>query len=1590
MAYDASDGTQLWSHDLSEDVASSSSPTVADGVVYVGGTVVHAVDADDGTRVWANGADEGVQTPTDGLASSPVVVRGTVYAGNANGDVFAFDADTGRIEWTFSTGGAVVSSPAVGPNHVYVGSYDGNVYALDRRSGDVEWTFSAGGVYASPALADGTVYVGGLDGGLYALDADTGTEQWRHGTGAPVYSSAAVADGTVYVGTLNNSLLALDTDGTVEWRFQTGSGVISSPAASSDTVYVGSYDDRVYAVNATTGEERWNYTVGRDVTASPAVVDGRLYVGDASGSLYAFSGARDDGSDDGDSGDDQPLNATFTLGSSTVETGESVRLDASESNGSVQTYRWSFGNGNEATGRSPTMAYAYDATGTYTVELTVVGPDGGTDSTTRSVTVSASTGAGPEITAVTPSVAGPKLEGVSFTNTYTAEIESEAPIEEVRFELAGSSVTDTTRGDGWQGSLDVGVLDGDSVLVVTAEDAEGRTDTYTAGVSVVGIPDWLQLLAQQGDVRVDEEEGTIELSRSVPDPPIDASMTVPRAIPLVGGEQSFEAQARFGVVYDAPDSRASVMGEGTLDVTVAQRSAAGTLGARGVVDTREWELRSAELWVEVSIEAWGTTYGVGVAGFSPEFEVEITPRVRLTTYLDGGTRGLRVTRGTIEPGINAQGELGVEIRAAELSGTLEGDLEGSLSVPAPYAPGGTGTVTGSVTVEVGPLENTYRVVSVEQNFGSRAGETMRTIPETAVEGSGWGLPDKYGATPTAGGDGGRLTTASSSSRTQPIATARAGQGDARLTRDGLADRSPAVAYDEATDSYAVVWSRQLDSKPVAAGRDLVISRSTGSASWTAPAQITNDSKTDLDPSVATNPETGTTVVVWTRVDADLTRTTLDGPGEAYNRTEVFYAVHDGSGWSAPRRLTDNAIPDATPQVAYSERADRWQIVWERDGDGDIATVTDASVVYAAGTRSDGTLTFATSGSISTASEPTLAEGPGAAPFSLAFFEPTGPKNGSVVYGTLDQSVSIRSRHATTRLKGFDVAGNSLVWVDGPASESTVHYTPRAGSDVPTPVESGVGLNVRDVALRRSDAGELLTYRGRDAATRRQAVFYAVRHDGAWTDGRPLTRRTNLTYWQASTATGDGEFVAAFVGKDFRANRTQHHDLFAVSHALRPDVSVDATVRRPANDSLAVGDTATVEAAVSNDGDRPVDAPVTVTLATGSGTELARTTVDGLAVGATRNVSLSGTVGESGALVVTATPPADVAQLSTANDRARLQAVAPDLTVASLAATRNGSRATVNATVTNVGGVAASDVPVRLTSGGATLAAETLADVPPNATRRLSVAVPAGAVAARNVTRVAVDPNRTITERAETNNVRTARLLRPDLRASASATRFYRRPGGGVAVETLVVNTGPSPTTATVAIRNRSGSGTLGRTRVTVPGGSTPDSSAYVRVTVPIPDVEPGRALYVTANGRYDADPSDDVAAVTVDAVRPRTDTVTVAADGSAAYTSIGAALANVTTGGTVVVRPGTYAETLTVDRNVTLVAPAGATLDGATVEGSTGIAVPPGSHARPTVEGLTITGFGTAVNATASAGAWTLRNVTLDGNDRGVVAVDTR
>ena len=113
---------------------------------------------------------------------------------------------------------------------------------------------------------------------------------WSFQTGGVVESSPAVVDGTVYVGTFDDNLFALDaTTGEQRWAFPVGGLVRASPAVVDGRVFFGADDDLFYAVDAATGSELWRFPLGRGgEQSSPAVVDNVVYFGAFDRNVYAL------------------------------------------------------------------------------------------------------------------------------------------------------------------------------------------------------------------------------------------------------------------------------------------------------------------------------------------------------------------------------------------------------------------------------------------------------------------------------------------------------------------------------------------------------------------------------------------------------------------------------------------------------------------------------------------------------------------------------------------------------------------------------------------------------------------------------------------------------------------------------------------------------------------------------------------------------------------------------------------------------------------------------------------------------------------------------------------------------------------------------------------------------------------------------------------------------------------------------------------------------------------------------------------------------------------------------------------------------
>ena len=134
-ALDSDTGAEKWVYPT--ELPLGNSPTVKDGIVYVGGFdhKLHAVDARTGDGLWKFSASAGFDT-------NPVVVDDKVFAGNRDGyfyAIYSHGPSAGQLAWKYQTQGPIHFSAAYKDGVVYFASDDSHAYALNAQSGALVW-----------------------------------------------------------------------------------------------------------------------------------------------------------------------------------------------------------------------------------------------------------------------------------------------------------------------------------------------------------------------------------------------------------------------------------------------------------------------------------------------------------------------------------------------------------------------------------------------------------------------------------------------------------------------------------------------------------------------------------------------------------------------------------------------------------------------------------------------------------------------------------------------------------------------------------------------------------------------------------------------------------------------------------------------------------------------------------------------------------------------------------------------------------------------------------------------------------------------------------------------------------------------------------------------------------------------------------------------------------------------------------------------------------------------------------------------------------------------------------------------------------
>jgi outer membrane protein assembly factor BamB len=176
-------GQPVWRHDTGAAVSSSAGLFEDYAIVGSRSYDLLSLRSEDGKPAWT------YYYWFSWVESSPTIRDGVVYIGSSDAQrLNAIDAATGRLLWAFDTGGSAWATPAVSDDAVFIGAvgvadyfiaHRAGLFAVNRRTGQGLWHFDVPrpdaarvwGFASSPALGDGLVIAGGLDGRVYGFEA---------------------------------------------------------------------------------------------------------------------------------------------------------------------------------------------------------------------------------------------------------------------------------------------------------------------------------------------------------------------------------------------------------------------------------------------------------------------------------------------------------------------------------------------------------------------------------------------------------------------------------------------------------------------------------------------------------------------------------------------------------------------------------------------------------------------------------------------------------------------------------------------------------------------------------------------------------------------------------------------------------------------------------------------------------------------------------------------------------------------------------------------------------------------------------------------------------------------------------------------------------------------------------------------------------------------------------------------------------------------------------------------------------------------------------------------------------------------------
>ncbi len=187
------------------------------------------------------------------------------------GEVKALSLRNGRVKWSFPAGAKIYGTPVSDGKKVIAVSADGIARAFKISNGKLLWSYDTRQpVVASPVISGESVFIAGSSGSCHSLDINTGSPRWINSDiDGFVETIPLIYKGMLIFGTWNNRLYALDTTtGETMWVWNTGyanrmlSPAACVPVAVGSRLFVVAPDRKMACLDAGTGKLLWHSDLG--------------------------------------------------------------------------------------------------------------------------------------------------------------------------------------------------------------------------------------------------------------------------------------------------------------------------------------------------------------------------------------------------------------------------------------------------------------------------------------------------------------------------------------------------------------------------------------------------------------------------------------------------------------------------------------------------------------------------------------------------------------------------------------------------------------------------------------------------------------------------------------------------------------------------------------------------------------------------------------------------------------------------------------------------------------------------------------------------------------------------------------------------------------------------------------------------------------------------------------------------------------------------------------------------------------------------------------------------------------------------------